>query len=319
MNKMVIEQFNFGDIDYLLDLFIRSDKRHMIPLSYYEWRNNNFNTKNYVMKNKSNRIIGHYSIQINKFIYKGNVINIGLGQQAVIDPAYRNLENILELVNYAIQNTKNDLDLIIGFPNNNFYLVQERFMKWDRVDIFNSLEIKLKDVNNFKIEANNEIKRLSKDESQKLKKYNFKVNNQKINISVNYNYINWRFLEKPTDYYPIFYFEKNDRIEGYIVLKVFNTGEDSKGHIVNLNTYDDEIKDILISNAINYFKFLDLDYISIWPTTNYYDFFNKYNFCKEKSFNTNFYMKNIKLNNVEYEEFKYIKNWNLEMHLSDAF
>jgi len=319
MNKMIIEQLNFEDIDCLFDLFIKSDKRHLIPISYYEWRNNNSNTKNFVIKNKSNRIIGHYSIQNNKYKYKDKVINIGLGQQAVIDPNYRNLENILELINYSIKEMKKDVDLIIGFPNNNFYLVQERFMKWDKVEIFNSLEIKLKDIKNFEIESNNKIKRLKREEFKKLKKYNVRMNKQKINIFLDYNYINWRFLKKPTDYYPVFYYEENNQIKGYIVLKIFNDGQDTKGHIVNLNTYDKQIKNFLISSAINYFKFLDLDYISVWPTTDYYEFFNKYNSCKEKTFNTNFYMKNIKLNSDLYDDFKNIMNWNLEMHVSDAF
>lgn len=316
---MIIERLKIEDIDNLLDLFIKSDKKHLIPISYYEWRNNNSNTKNYVMKNKSNKIIGHYSIQINKFYYKGNSINIGLGQQAVVSPEYRNLENIIELVNYSIKDTNNDIDLIMGFPNNNFYLVQERFMKWNKVNIFNSLDIKLKDINSFEIEQNNNIKRLKRGDFNKLNKYNFKINNIKINLSYDYKYLKWRFFQKPTNYYPIFYYELDDEIKGYIILKIFNDGKDSKGHIMNLNAHNDTIKNKLISKAVDYFKFLDVEYISIWPTTEYYDFFDNYNFCKEKTFNTNFYIKNINLSNDEYEEFKNIINWNLEMHLSDAF
>jgi hypothetical protein len=77
-------------------------------------------------------------------------------------------------------------------------------------------------------------------------------------------YLNWRYIESPTPY-KIFCVETDESIKGYIVLGCYQE-EVARGRIVDIltQTGEEQIMDLLLAEAINYFIDQKVDVIVCW-------------------------------------------------------
>lgn len=83
-------------------------------------------------------IVGHYAIlPLALREAAGRVFRAGLGVQAFVSPAHRQAVSICEISAHAYrQAAAAGLELVVGFPNANYRLVQEKLERWRRVALF---------------------------------------------------------------------------------------------------------------------------------------------------------------------------------------
>jgi hypothetical protein len=146
-----------------------------------------------------------------------------------------------------------------------------------------------------------------------------RVNNKKILMNIDSEYVKWRFLEDPNNNYPIWIIKKGNKVIGLIVLKIFyNERRETVGHIIEYINIYERYNEEIYSFINNYFKKIGVKKILDWRVDKNLEKFFK---LKERStnFETNFYTKNLSLKTENYRNILDIKNWNLEMHFSDAF
>lgn len=324
---MKIKEVSKKNIPDVLDLFALSDPKHIRSNKYYLWRNfccNFGKAYSYILIN-DDKIIAHYSILPQIFNYKNNVIKAGLGQQAVVHPEYRNLNNILELVEYSLEKIKeNNFDLVYGFPNKNFYLIQDKIMKWDQIGRFKAKEINIKDIckskkkyydKNHFIRLNSKMMNKYKEQINELIKNNLN-SSSKITIKSNFKYLKWRYLSNPENHYIVFCYKINKNIKGIVILKLYYDGENLIGHIVDQYSLDKKVNQILFNFSINYLKKLNITRLVLWNIPEHLN--SKEFFCSEV-FTTNFYSKNLNLSFDIYKNITNINNWDLRLNYSDAF
>lgn len=325
---MIIRKSKNEDLYKILDLFTASDHKHTITEQYYLWRNHfakECEAFSYVIENKDKNIIAHYSIFPQEIKFRNINISAGIGQQAVVHPEHRNLSNILELVNFALKDVSKKVNFVFGFPNDNFYLVKERFLKWDKVGRFQSIEYSIKELEE-KVKNQVTSKHLENISIIRMNQQDFENyyveldnNNDQLDLAYSKSYYLWRFYNKPTSYYPVFCLMDNGKVNGIMVLKVFFNGKEGIGHIIHLRSTKTIYSMSLFKYALDYFKKIYINKLSLWKTNKLFEDIEMILADSEEGFYTNLYCKNISLDNKIYEDIKKIGNWNLEMHYSDAF
>lgn len=316
MSKIVIRQGGIEDVDSILKLLNKELPQYWNdnPKDFWVWTNKNLSHKESIitLAEYKNKIIGYYCI-IPKLLKINNgcdLIQSGMGIHAVVDSDYRKNVSIMEITNLAYKIAKeHGIKMIYGFPNNNYYLIQEKLEKWDKVEIFNSIEIKM-------LEKFKTVYELTEVKN----KFNMEVIiDDLLSISKDSSYYYDRYINHPRSLYKSFFVTKNNKKVGLLVTKIF---ESSKGHIIDfiinkkLN-YEDVIK---LSN--NYFLDNGIDLLSVWPTSNKFKkaISNIYSKLSD-GFNTNFYVKFLDKDfKTKYKnDITNIDNWNLPMGVSDAF
>lgn len=328
---MIIREVTKNDVERVLDLFAAADQRHIFNQYYYIWRNFKCTfgkALSYIIEDESNnQIIGHYSILPQVLKVGTTSIKGGLGQQALIHPEHRNLQNILDLVNHSTKKAKEyGLEFVYGFPNDNFYLVQERFLKWTKISRFCSKEILIDDIvkklGKVSSSENFDIIRISKRNFSRYKdglsKMKIHLKADKIILNSNINYIKWRYIDNPISFYSIFAITDKISLLGYIVLKLYYTGKELVGHIMQLETSNEKATLQLFKHSLDYFKRQGVNKLITWDMNEHLcDLLTK--ITLKDGFETNFYCKNLTLDLDTLNKLLDKSMWKMDMHYSDAF
>lgn len=304
----------------ILNLFAVADPTHIRNRQYYKWRNFNCpfgQALSYVAENSKGKPIAHYSVLPQKLTFKDRTYTAGFSQQAVVHPDYRDLKTICDLISFTLEKARDyGFDFVYGFPNNNFYFVQEKVMNWQQINRFRAKLYKIDDL--FKRreialdKLNNSIKQV--DNIEEIVSFISNEKNQFIKLSANEDYIKWRYTENPENYYPIF-IEKSSN--SYIVLKIYNDIDNVVGHIIEVEASHNKNYRMLFEKALMFFKEMGINNLVIWNYDDLEQYFEGLEY--EETFMTNFYSKNLLLSEDEFEKVKNINNWRLQMHYSDAF
>jgi len=92
-----------------------------------------------VVAEEDQKIVGHYAILPQNILIGGNEIQAGIGVHAFIDSAYRNEVPIFQISKRCYQIAKNKgIQMLYGFPNENYRLIQEKVEGWKCVSVFNA-------------------------------------------------------------------------------------------------------------------------------------------------------------------------------------
>jgi len=272
-------------------------------------------------------IVGNYSIIIQKVSINGIVFLAGLGVHALISHDYRKQISILDLSTKAYKEAKNrDLKFIYGFPNKNYRLVKEKLERWERVSLFNAMQLSSKktiinsdDIATFELQKLLEFNHLEHFELAKLIELEAPIKGCKIKKNAKY-YLN-RYLKHPQVNYECFFIKIGVNIEGFIVFKQFedNQTNTKHAHIMDFITS----KNITNANILALFERqyrAKVDVFTVWSINLGFKKELEQNGFQDVGFDTFFGIKflDIEFKNLYKEQLLNFNSWTLFMGESDA-
>ena len=337
---MEIKRVEEEDIDDVLELFCVSDPRHIRSRRYYYWRNweSPFGRAYSFLLKVNGKPVAHYSVLPMEIYYRGKTVKIGYGQQAVVHPKRRNLKYIYILMNEIVNRLKEEkIGFIIAFPNDDFYLVKEKIMKWTLVSRTTAKTYIIEDILNTNIFSGVS----SKDNNANVQKiYNvnshlhiLKEQSLDDNIIVfksDWKYIDWRYIKNPESFYFIFLHRSHDKwqenviFDGIAVLKPYFDRESREltGHILQLEAENVNSQLELIYHSLRYMKDeLGVRKLIQWDfgSSLIRDFLKKFDYIEER-YHVNFLIKGVTLEDEEkLKEFLDESRWFIDMHISDVY
>lgn len=323
---MIIREYKSGDEISITELFLIASPRHLRTPMYWEWSNlkNPYGKSLSLVAEEDKEIMAHYSVMPLKMSVDNVVVVGGFGQQAVVHPNFRNLKIIMDLTNKIWKKAADRFEFIYGFPNDNFWKINQMLMGWEKIDEFFADVISILTVievlkhNSFQRFIVKRINRFSLE----INKWLNKNKKSKIYPLKSAESLNWRFFAHPLHYYFIFGVYDNKILVGYIVLKIYWDGKQAIGHFIDFDVKNNK-KEYFLSLIEQVSLFLmrcKISNIIFWNNqSEYFDIFNQFD-IKKGGFKTNFGIKF--LNNKIQEKNKILLNisqWNFTMAFSDAF
>lgn len=268
----------------------------------------------------NNAIIGHYAIVPRKLCIENKLINAGLGVHALVDPYYRNTLSIFSITEKVYQLAKErGIDIVYGFPNDNYRLIQEKIERWTRISLFNAFEKKITYNKSYKTFYNwISIEELQSDDLIKL--------DDLLNVSKKYIYLNKplryiinRYFLHPQKLYKKWFIESEGKKIGLVITKLFDDLETKKCHIIDIIGIENLNLEFMLIDFENLHS-LYADFSVQWPINKEFKrTLLKFDYSQE-GFKTFFGAKIISDNfcnsNIDYKD---IENWELYMGDSDAF
>jgi len=233
----------------------------------------------------------------------------GLDVDMMVHPDFRNLGIFTGLVRESIKTVQSEgVDIILSFPNENSYpgLKRSKNIKWQHVNTVPLLAMPLNfDKLSKRLTKNWLLQRIGsltgklifslirvfgvrrRDNTNDITINRVRTFDQRFdglwqtasdqfNLAIrrDSNYLQWRYGEKPDVEYAIFSAEKDNKLAGYIVLKISQELLNlNLGLIVDMLTVqDDQVIKALLAKAVAYFKEKKADAIGciMLPYTGYY-------------------------------------------------
>tara|TARA_Y100000004_G_scaffold117886_1_gene132442 strand:- start:247 stop:1203 length:957 start_codon:yes stop_codon:yes gene_type:complete len=318
MSKILIRQANVEDSNAIIKLLNKEWSHHWWskenPKDFWVWNNENLSHRESIVSvaTYNNDIIGHYCILPKLLKINNTLIESGIGILATVDSDFRNDVSIMDISKFAYEKAQESgMKMIYGFPNDNYYLIQEKLERWDKVHRYKSKEINISK----KFETSFKLEELSNSHTIF---DNVKVD-EMISIHKDSNYCYNRYIKHPRDIYKSFLIYKDNDVVGFLVTKIFNS---SKGHIIDFIINGEIECDDIIKLANNYFLENDVTDLSYWPTSETFtNSLNKIYDTINDGFNTNFYVKFLddSFKTKYKDKITNINNWNLPMGVSDVF
>lgn len=306
---------------YAIADLLSLSSNHLRPINYWNWINNKilFPGSFVVLATLKDKIVGHYAVSIRKYRIFGVTKKIGVATQTVIHPSYRKLKILLDISNFLkAECQKNELSMVIGFPNDNLYRLNTKLLGWIELGEVAQLEASLDKLPNCSpFTISNRALKFDDKFNHLIKFYNFNKNSIKEFLTP--DLLNWRYFNHPLNNYTVFISsDDNGSINGFIVLKIYHKETELVGHVMEIVTFDDvNIMDYLLERAIGYFSWANCEKISLWCGVNdfKYDYFKKMG-LKENQIESHMQVLPLIVDNNKTFN---ISNWDLSMRMSDAY
>ncbi|MFX1318096.1 MAG: GNAT family N-acetyltransferase [Promethearchaeota archaeon] len=264
-----IRSYESGDEKEILELFERVFERKM-SLNFWNWRfrDNPWAKGIITLAWDQSVLASHYAVMPVQVQVQNTLIKAVFSMTTMTHPEYRGKALFPRLARRTYE-TSNDLGykLVYGFPNAISHGVFVKKLRWydlGNVPIY-SLDIscipeflKLTDpsITSEKITSFND----GVDELWNATRTNFPIAVPRTKM-----FLNWRFADHPEIEYPMFLL-KNGKGEliGYYILKIFKSGREKKGHIIDYLLLDTVLfRDVLIY-ASDFFTNLGIQDVSFW-------------------------------------------------------
>lgn len=315
---MVLDSKSYmnGNENSIISLFQKAFNRQL-SYDYWIWRylkNPNTDTNLINLAWDNNKVVAHYAVSPVKIYVGGKRYNAALSMTTMTDPDYQGRGLFTKLAMELYNNNNNTLDIIFGVPNDNslmgftqklnFKLIKEiPMLKTNIVDRKYKDNIKCVEVYEFDESFDDFFTTITK-------KYS-------IIMSRDSKYLTWRFLSNPENDYKIFAYIEEDKVLGYIVVKVYNGGESPTGDIVDVLVSSEIVLRDLINKSFSYFIEQNVTNINTWFSDNkYINVFKEYGF----KISDNYFHFIVKNNSDESIQGLFdFENWYLTMSDIDIF
>lgn len=305
------------EIQDIVKLYNKVIPNHIRDENYYYWLNKTVYPKTIISLCKfRDKVIGHYAIHLCDLMISGKVFKAGYCTQAVIDHEYSEIFSIFELTKKAINFCREkQVEILIGFPNNNYCLVQEKIEKWKKVNSFKSYVVSLRKKQDLNVIKS--VQLISENEILNLLESNvYKKNNRLISFDRDKFYFRNRYFSNPLNKYNFYKLSSDEEDLGFFITKVFNN---QKIHLIDFSFKEKQINFIDVfnsfyENASEYEK-----EINCWiPHNSMKDI--KKDYVLKESFATNLMIKVLKENtSLNLKDLLDYQLWDLKMGDSDAF
>jgi len=287
---------------------------------FWNWINLNspFGKTRFIVSKRDN-IISHYSYIPRDIVIDGVKIKAGMGIHLASDPEQKSLSVLLEVFKKVYEIALNDgIEILYGFPNNNSYLILNRFMKWTLLEDIPALEKELSELQPVAYK-NAEYIELENPDDNFFSQILNSIPKDYIYFNRTIDYLKWRYFFNPVNKY---YYIQQKRGCGCAILKIYVKNGRRYGHILEIGGFGDDAKifeEIVLSTFVFFYK-KNVDIISLWFPEN--SLFCKdilYGFGFKKSdFLTHFGYLSIGDKNKILGKIKN-KDWYITMGDSDAF
>ena len=349
-----VRLYKKGDEGQINDLFneIFCQSR---PLDTWKWKflkNPAFPKQIITLADANGRIIGIYPSIIERFKFGDKIVLAAQPVDNCVHPDFRGGARVQIAIKKAFIERSKDLGLAFafGFPNKIHYKIGKKLLKYEDLCslpiLFKRLNLRLAFRGRFQckfLEAivylvSNQLykafyklfrsRRYSKDIIiERITRFNESFDEFWSIASKNYQiitvrdnlYLNWRYIENPNGPFVIYKASKKGIVQGYIVLKLFETGSEKVGFVVDFFTVNDEqIILSLLNEAILYFLKEKVDYIkcAILSNNKIYQVLIKQGFSSLEGQNV---VYEILDKTIDMKFFSNIENWFLTWGDSDLF
>lgn len=323
--RMVPQDYREGDEHKILDLFSEVFNRRM-SLEVWKWRfiENPFGKGIIKLLFDDNKLIGHYAVTPMEVKVTNKVVNTTFSMTTMTHPNYRGrgIFSLLGEETYR-EATQRGFKFVYGFPNQNSYLGFIKKLNWKG---FGNMDVWQKNLGGKYVGGHAENKKI-----KKVEEFDNDIDSLWTKVRQNYpvvvprtkDFLNWRFVQNPeVDYIKYIHTDSKGEVSGYIVPKVYHSGNELKGHVVDLlSVPDKKVVRTLLQCAYNHFIEQGITDISCWfPKNGFYaDILRGEGFSLGKMERTFFGCRIFDENDESLKVIENISNWYLTMGDSDVF
>jgi hypothetical protein len=236
-----IKIYKSGDETQILALFKKVFKRDL-SLEFWNWRftNNPFGNRKISLMWDNEKLVGHYAVSPVDFLNGEKKIKTALSMTTMTDPDYggrgifgklaKDLYDKLLLDNYKI---------VWGFPNNNSHYAFINKLNWSDIGVCHEIAGDLNLSSSESSYVFNRINIFSEKHSE------FIIYGDKFQHKIfkSCTYLNWRYINNPSESYLAFEVIVDNKIKGIIVAKKY-------GNKLNILELTCEINAEIISNML---------------------------------------------------------------------
>ena len=257
---MKIREYNAGDEKQILEmdwmLFPDPWNKRNLDNWFWKYMGNNPAGKSivYVMENNG-KIIVHFAVVPYRLRVLGGDILGSHSIGSMVLPEWQGKGLIKFVADKLFEETvKRKILFSYGFPNDLAYELHKKMFAYDDITQIYTME---KETDKKRASTSNSFKFLpierfdnSVDELWDLAKDTYKVSVVRDAV-----YLNWRYLERPDQKYYAFGAYENDKLVGYVILKLYRDDKILKGHIIDIFNLPerDDIASFLIENSEKFF------------------------------------------------------------------
>lgn len=321
----VCREYNDGDEHRILDLFSKVFNRKM-SLELWKWRfvENPFGKGIIKLLFDNRMVVGHYAVIPTRIQIAGRIVNAVFSMTTMTHPDYRGRGIFAALAKETYEEAwQKGASFVYGFPNNNSYLGFTRKLGWEGFGKMSIWEKELtgEDICNSAIIDNvTQVKQFEDDITLLWEKA--RQDYQVIALRTK-DFLNWRFVTNPTVNYANFIFLDNkSEILGYIILKVYRTPIEVKGHIVDMLAVDDEeVITSLLNCSYKYFTKQGISKLVCWCQDGcpFSKVLRREGFIKSEMGGTYFGVKIFDQQDESLRIIEHLPAWYLTMGDSDVF
>jgi hypothetical protein len=242
------------------------------------------------------KIYGQYASLVIPFKFKEQSVLVGQPVDTVIHPDFRGTGRLLQrlFASASLLAQENNIAFGFGFPNEIHYPVGKRILKYQDIGPLRILFRKLNWRNAVRRRLpmlpqwilhvvgfiSNAFYRVSLAAQRRhgiavreVSTFDERINELWEKAKGSYDilairdqqYLNWRYLTRPSGQYRILIGERAGTIVGYLVLKLSQEGEVSLGLVVDgLSLNDAKVDDAMIRAAMGRFLVKKVDYVHCW-------------------------------------------------------
>ncbi len=323
-DSWICRDYQSGDESPILTLYKEVNNKEM-TLAYWRWKfaKNPFGKAVMKLMFDDNKLIGLYAvIPMNVQVHK-NLVKAALSVNTMTHPDYERQGIFTYLAEEVYEKCqREDFRFVYGFPNENSYYGFTRKLGWKDLGKMTALEKELG--------AQTAREKCKRDSIYSVEKLDERVNSLWNRTKDSYHvivprteeFLNWRFAEHPAVKYAKFISQDgSNEILGYLVLKIYTEGDETKGHIVDMLCVNEEdiVKDFL-SYSYNYFVERGVDDLSCWASEGslYAQVLKQEGFIR-KEFEVYFGVRAFDREDKLAGDVEQIDNWHLTMCDLDVF
>lgn len=259
--------YQSGDEHHILNLFSDVFDRQM-DLAYWRWRflDSPFGSGIIKLAFDDGKLIGHYAVTPLHVQVAGRLLKGGLAVTAMTHPAYRGKGIFAQLGEEVFAACEQrGVKLVYGFPNSSIYHLHLKEHGWKG---FGKLSMLQRDLRKGPARANKAVSICQIDtfDGRVDLLWDRLKNSYQVIVPRTKQFLNWRFVEHPITTYPkITVTDAHDRMLGYLVLKTYDAGDITKGHIVDMLCVNEEhTVTALLSYAYGYLDERGITRLSCW-------------------------------------------------------
>jgi predicted acetyltransferase len=322
---MVSQDYTEGDEHKILDLFSEVFGKEM-SLKVWKWRfvENPFGRGIIKLLFDKGKLIGHYAIIPMKVKVSDGVIDAAFSMTTMTHPDYRGrgIFPLLGEETYQEANRKG-IKFVFGFPNQNSYDGFVKKLNWLG---FGTMNVWQRD-----FERQSSFIHTQDESVQEIDEFDDTVNSLWAEVEKNYtiivprtrDFLNWRFVRIPdVSYTKYVYKDGEDKISGYIILKIHRSESETKGHIIDMLSIPDErVVNALLRRTYSFFIEREILDASCWFPEKCFcaDMLRKDGFSIARMERTFFGVRIFDKTDMSLKFVKDFPNWYLTMGDSDVF
>ncbi|MEE9398692.1 MAG: GNAT family N-acetyltransferase [Dehalococcoidales bacterium] len=318
----ICRDYRVGDEYRILTLFQEVFGKEM-SLAFWKWRfkENPFGEGIVKLLFDDDKLIGHYAVTPVNTQVEGRLVRAVFSLTTMTHPDYagQGIFTYLAEVTYKLSDEKG-YHFVYGFPNKNSYHAFTRKLGWCDSGEMTSLEKSLRTDTRTNLVTKG-IKKIECFGDSLNALWDKVKQDYAIIVPRSKEFLNWRFTENPDTEYIKCLILDGDDVLGYLVLKIYQTGDMMKGHIVDLLSVPEaDVVRSLLKWSQSYFLEKSTHDISCWvPEKSLYA-----NVLREEGFHrqgteTYFGTRVFKEAGVLSKSVEQFANWHLTMADSDVF